>query len=174
MEFTIRKAERKDAEAIAHVHVESWRSTYAEILPATFLGSIDSGARARLWQEQIAAGTSIILVAESSGGIVGFVSGGRSRETMEGCDAELYAIYMLCEYQGRGLGRALVCALVDSLREEGYRAMLVLVLEKNPAVSFYARLGGTQIARKPIEIGGVWLDELVFAWFDIDAIVKAK
>jgi len=37
--------------------------------------------------------------------------------------------------------------------------MIVWVLEQNPSVSFYERLGAVQIARKVINIGGADLQE---------------
>ncbi len=114
MDFTIRRCKLEDAGAIARVHVDSWRSTYAEILSATFLASLSTEARTESWQRQIMAGTSVIFVAERQGGVVGFAAGGKSRQAITGYDAELYAIYLLREEQVRGIGRALVNALVDS------------------------------------------------------------
>jgi GNAT superfamily N-acetyltransferase len=169
MELIIRNAEPGDARAIARVHVESWRSTYTDLLPQSFLASLDVDLRARMWTAQIADGKSATLVAERDGDVVGFISGGPSRETIDDYDAELYAVYLLHEHQGCGIGRAMVSALVRSLREQGFSAMLVLVLEKNPAVTFYAGLGGTPIGKKPIEIGGVTLNELIYAWPNFDS-----
>ncbi len=168
MDFTIRRGKLEDAGAIARVHVDSWRSTYAEILSATFLASLSTEARTESWQRQIMAGTSVIFVAERQGGVVGFAAGGKSRQAITGYDAELYAIYLLREEQVRGIGRALVNALVDSLRDRGFVAMLVLVLEKNPAVSFYAHLGAAEIGRQSIEIGGMAVEELIYAWPSLD------
>jgi hypothetical protein len=52
--------------------------------------------------------------------------------------------------------------------------MLVWVLSENPAVSFYKRLGGMQIADKSIEIGGTSLEESAFGWPSLEASFKDK
>jgi hypothetical protein len=51
--------------------------------------------------------------------------------------------------------------------------MLVWVLEQNPSVSFYERLGAVQIARKIINIGGADLQELAFGWQSLDRFITA-
>ena len=174
MDFLIRRGQFDDAGGIARVHVESWRSTYAGIVPDAFLRSLSTQTRKEAWQQQFVGGNCVIFVAECDGQIVGFVAGGRSRQTFADFDAELYAIYLLRENQGCGIGRALVNALVEVLRDQGFAAMLVLVLEKNPAVSFYNRLGAAEIARQSIEIGGSAVDELIYAWPNLDMLVKTK
>ena len=169
MEFRIRKAGIEDAPAIAFVQLESWKSTYAGIVSETYLASLNVGTSAQKWREWLGAGNFSMFVAESSAGVIGFASGGILRDAILGYDAELYAIYLLREHQGRGVGRLLVHALVDSLRAEGFGSMVAWVLEKNPAVSFYMHLGGIQIAHKPIEIGGASLEELAFGWPSLDS-----
>ena len=42
--------------------------------------------------------------------------------------------------------------------------MAVWVLARNPAVGFYRRMGGVEVARQKIEIGGVELDEIAFGF----------
>ncbi|HWC98586.1 MAG TPA: GNAT family N-acetyltransferase [Candidatus Sulfopaludibacter sp.] len=170
MSYTTREAAIEDADAIAHVHVESWRSTYAGIIPDAFLASLNPAERAERWRSAFATSNFRIFVAEDDGRVVGFVSGGRLREPLETYDAELYAIYLLRDHQGSGLGRALVLMLVNALRSEGLRSMVVKVLEKNPAVLFYRRLGAQLVARELIEIGGARLDELVLGWIELDTL----
>ena len=43
---TIRRATVDDADAIATVHIASWRGAYAGIVPDAFLASLDVAARA--------------------------------------------------------------------------------------------------------------------------------
>ncbi len=110
----IRDATPADAEAIARVHVAAWRSTYRGLLPDDLLANLSEADRARYWRDQTEAiGTDAtrgtVLVAEGEDGtVVGFASAGPEREPDAGFDAELYAIYLLEDHQGRGLGRRLV------------------------------------------------------------------
>jgi GNAT superfamily N-acetyltransferase len=173
MNFTIRKAKIEDAGAIAHVQVESWKTTYAGIVSDVFLNSLNKEERMRSSQEQILAGNVLIFVAEDEAGIFGFAAGGEVREKLDDYDAELYAIYLRRERQRQGVGRPLSLTLVSALRTKGFTSMLVWVLEQNPSVSFYKRLGAVQIERKVINIGGADLQELVFGWPSLDRLIAA-
>lgn len=168
MAVTIRNAMIGDAHAIASVHVASWRTTYAGIVPDAFLASLNVDGRAQNWKEQLAAQKAIFLVAEDGEGIFGFVCGGKLREELPGYDAELYAIYLLRERQQQGTGLSLTHSLVDALLAEGFKSMAVWVLEANPAVSFYKRLGAIQIAQKSIQIGGAQLQEIALGWPELN------
>jgi len=168
MELKIRRAVVEDSVAIAHVHVDSWRSTYAGIIPDAFLASLSIEERAAVWKDVIDSGGTAFFVAESGPGIFGFACGGKLRDAIDGYDSELYAIYLPREHQRFGAGRLLFQALADALRAEGFASLAVWVLEENPAVSFYRHLGGVLIARKSIEIGGTTLTELAYGWLALD------
>jgi GNAT superfamily N-acetyltransferase len=186
MAFTIRQAGIHDAPAIARVHVESWKTTYPGIVPDSYLAALDEEESARRWSERLAAGDSIAFVAETQSetdsGIIGFISGGPSRDALGNCDAELfgigncdaelYAIYLLHAQQRLGAGRLLTHALATALRDIGHQSLLVWALEQNPAVYFYQRFGAVRIAERSIEIGGVHLPELAFAWRSLDNLVR--
>jgi GNAT superfamily N-acetyltransferase len=164
MAITIRPATIEDAPAIAHVHIESWKTTYAGVVPAAYLASLDTEARTGMWHEQLANGNPIIFVAEAPSGIIGFVCGGPLREPVETYDAELYAIYLLQAQQHQGTGRRLIHTLATTLLEQNFTKMLLWVLEQNPATTFYKHLGAVEVAQKQIEIGGASLQELALGW----------
>ncbi|WP_213807642.1 GNAT family N-acetyltransferase [Granulicella sp. dw_53] len=168
MGHLIRQARLEDAAAIAHVHVESWRTTYSGIVPDAFLATLDEVARTESWRERIADGGVLIVVAEGETGVVGFACAGPIRTATADYDAELYAIYVLLEAQRQGAGRSLFHAVVSGLRAKGYRSMLLWALQANPCVPFYVRLGGIEVAMKAIDIGGVDLPEKAFGWPDLD------
>lgn len=60
--------------------------------------------------------------------IIGFASGGKSRSPEYPYDGELYAIYLLKEYQQQGIGRKLIQSIVNELQSGGYQSMIVWVL----------------------------------------------
>lgn len=166
----IRIAEVKDAAAISHVHVQSWLTTYAGIVPADYLASLNEAERIPRWQEWLEQDICV-HVADLNGKVAGFVSGGALREPLGHYRAEMYAIYVLKEAQGKGIGRALVGTLAASLLANGYTDMIVWVLEQNPAVSFYEKLGARRLSGKEIEIGGALLSELALGWSDLRRMV---
>lgn len=172
MRFTVRPATPSDALSIARVHVTSWRSTYGGIVPEAYLDSLEESAFTSRWEQWIHENKVPILAAEDDLGVFGFISGGPNREPeMNGIyGGELYAIYLLQNYQGRGVGRALVRALTAVLRDRGHRGMLVWLLEANPAAGFYRHLGAISVSSRSIEIGGAVLSEIALGWPDIDVL----
>lgn len=57
-------------------------------------------------------------------------------------EGELYAIYALPEAWGSGSGPALLRAVLEGLREDGFATAILWVLEDNPrARRFYEREG---------------------------------
>lgn len=162
----IRVATAGDASAIAHVHVESWRTTYSGIVPEAYLAGLDEMLRTKLWQEWL-AGDSLVLVAERNGQVVGFANAGANREALVECDGELYAIYLLHDAQRHGVGTLLLRAIAEALANRGFRSMAVWVLERNPSRNFYERMGAYLATSKVIEIGGAKLMEVAYVWREL-------
>jgi GNAT superfamily N-acetyltransferase len=149
------------------VQVASWRSTYAGIVPEAFLNGMEAATLAQRWRGMWAQVAAHIFVAAEEGhpeSIVGFVCGGALRLPVADYDAELYAIYLMEAWQRGGAGRQLLQSLAASLHEAGFQSLLVWVLEANPAVAFYERMGGRRVTRKTIDIGGVDLPEIALGW----------
>jgi L-amino acid N-acyltransferase YncA len=165
----IRVATRQDAGAIARVHVESWKTTYARIVPEAYLSSLNEAEREASWREWLALDVDV-FVAEVDGEVVGFVSGGALREPVEEFDAELFAIYLLQREQGRGIGTALLQRLAGSLKDRGFRSMAAWVLEGNASGRFYTQSGALRVRSKEMEVGGVMLPVVAYGWADLAAI----
>lgn len=174
----IRPAVLEDAHAIAHVHVESWKTTYAGIVPASVIEGLDKTfeRRKNFWAKQIEDNEpdNVLFVAEDAGEIVGFVSAGESRaEVVEAYDGELYAIYLLQSAQGKGIGRKLIEACAKQLREIGFHSMFLWVLETNTeSRGFYEHLGGKRVAEGTFEIAGATLKKLAYGWPDIRSLIR--
>ncbi|GAC1691733.1 MAG: GNAT family N-acetyltransferase [Candidatus Dormibacteraceae bacterium] len=167
----VRRATLGDAEAIARVHVATWRSAYRDLLPPDFLASLSEAHYAERWKRVIGDETVAVFVAEEPGGVVGFASGGRERAGEEGYEGELYAIYILDAAEHHGHGRELVRAVADALREKNLPNMIVWVLRDNaPARQFYERLGGVYVREQPITIGTTTLEEVSYGWRALDEI----
>src|SRR5436190_1458451 len=104
----VRPAAPSDAPSIARVHVESWRTTYDGLLPEDHLAALDVADYAGRWERSLSSpfARGAVFVAEEAVGIVGFASGGPERDGDPRYEGELYAIYLLREFQGRGVGHA--------------------------------------------------------------------
>lgn len=165
----IRNAILSDAKGIAKVHVDSWRTTYAGIVPEPFLQQLTYESRENLWKSAIPHG-HVFVAQNEQGDIIGFACGDKERSgDYENYEGELYAIYILQEYQGQGIGRRLVTPVVKQLLDKNIHTMLVLVLEENKSCLFYEALGARKIDTLDVEIGGVNLKEVVYGWKDISS-----
>jgi L-amino acid N-acyltransferase YncA len=161
----IRRAKAEDAEAIARVHLASWKTTYPGIIPQDYIDGLKLENGIRNWQERLAPDSDpVVFAAEDEAGVFGFAAGGATMHPVEGFDGELGAIYLLASHQGKGAGRALARAVARALEERGFRSMVVWVLKANPACAFYERMGGVEVAEQPIAIGGVELPEVAYGW----------
>jgi ribosomal protein S18 acetylase RimI-like enzyme len=138
-ELTIRPARRRDADAIAGVHVRSWQAAYRGLLDDELLDSLTTAERARSWRGWLVAADSSTIVAESGGVLVGFCTTVRGRGAA-GC--EIAALYVEPELVRGGIGTALLRAALEEARADGAAAVTLWVLEANePARAFYERFG---------------------------------
>ena len=174
----IRPARPDDVPAIAKVHVDSWRTTYKDILPKSYLNDLSYDARETMWEESFGeASTSFLIVAEDQGKVVGFSAGGRARQDTpeaKGYSGELYAVYTLETYQRRGLGRRLVAAVAEELIGRGLDTMITWVIEDNAACRFYERLGGDLLGSKTVEIADMSLRAVAYGWADSSILLKPE
>ncbi len=163
--ITFRQSNISDANGIARVHVDTWRTTYAGIVPEDFLRNLSYERRERQWQNfhTNPEPRSHLWVALDRDEIVGFSSGGRERGAGEP-DGEVYAIYLLSKYHGQGIGRELFQRSFVTMRDEGFTSITVWALADNPTCNFYRKMGGREFSEKNEEIGGVSLKELSFRW----------
>ena len=177
--ITIRPATLDDALGIAKVHIDTWRSTYQGIVPAAYLDRMSYEERARRWLQRLQeaetegkAAYFVIVAEDEPEQIVGFVCGGYNRNEDPIYKSELYAIYILEAYHGRGIGRLLVKRLIEKLVAMGIESMLLWVFETNPARRFYESLGGQVVRANSFEIEGVTLNEVAYGWLDIRTLLK--
>ena len=162
--YTIRNAIESDAEGIAFVHVNSWRTSYAGIIDPSFLENISYDKHLASWKEILQSKNSQELVILFEGKIVGFAGFGPVR--LESCIdhpllkdknaniGEVYAIYLLEQHKGKGCGKALFNKCRFHLSQEGFESFVVRALTDNVrARSFYENEGGKLMREISIIIG---------------------
>lgn len=160
-----RKADVADCTGVANAHVRAWRESFAGIVPQAFLDKMSVEKRALAFANRFSDESYRMYVAEvPERGIVGFVDFGEPRESIGAYEAEIYAIYILAEFQRRGVGGRLFDLGVEALVGDGKSSMYLLALEVSPYKSFYEKMGGRIVGRKQIEIEGVMYVEVVYGW----------
>jgi ribosomal protein S18 acetylase RimI-like enzyme len=141
----VRLATAHDADAIGRVQVETWRASYAGLIPDEAIAGFDVAERQRLWREGLGRPPrpgSATFVVEEAGEVVGFASVGASRDEGAEQEGELYAIYLHPSRWNRGIGRALLQRAEESMRSSGFRSAVLWVLEDNDRASRFYRAAG--------------------------------
>jgi ribosomal protein S18 acetylase RimI-like enzyme len=170
----VRVARPGDAGTIAQVHRDSWRTTYAGILPLAVIAREASRKSEAMWRRRLAlqSAGAVTWIAERAGhGIVGFASCGDARAPIEGLDAEIYALYVLQAHQQRGVGRQLVRECARHFVRHGLFGFYLWVLKANRARLFYEVLGGEVIAERNERLGKHDFAEVAYGWHDLTNLV---
>lgn len=154
MGITIKKMETEDEiKGKAYVHWKAWHEAYPGIVSQDYLDRLTlekCEAIAHKWRDGI-------FVAKDQERIVGFVGCGDRGDEAPGV-GEVFSIYVLSEYYGKGVGQALMEAALKQLK--GYAEICLWVLKVNKrAIRFYEKFGfrpdGTEMvssACKALEI----------------------
>src|SRR5437867_3034225 len=142
----VRLARPEDADAIARAHVRAWQSAYRGLMPEAVLDALNVAERAERWRERLreekAGHPTVLVVEDEDGAVAGFAAIGPRRGEPPGPSGELYAINLDPDCWGRGLGRALLVAAEEALREAGHdQAMLWVVAGNERARRFYELSG---------------------------------
>ena len=159
----IRKAQAKESEQIARVHVQSWQETYTGIVNQAYLDELSVEQRERMWRYYLAHDQAHVFVAVEQATIVGFCSTELRNQPHENSPF-LGALYLLKNYHGRGLGKQLFLTALEQLKADQQTKMYLDVVKENPTLHFYEKFGGKVIAEKTIDLNGQKLQELVLEY----------
>ena len=144
--FVVRPACVGDRVALAVVAAATWRATYGDIFTLEFIADFVQRAYGpeRLTRI-ILAPDSRFLVATADEAVIGFGQMGPAfmrREGAASIPADLHRLYVLPEWQRRGVGRALLAELEVWLANRGMHAYGCFVHSRNArAIAFYTAQG---------------------------------
>ena len=167
----IKIASKEDIKAVARVYVDGWRTTYHGLVPDDYLDRLSYEEAEQRWLHFLnnENGSFIYTATNDAGKVIGFASGKSIDD--EYFDGELYALYLLQECRGFGIGRQLVSAIAKHFIEKGIDSMMVWVMEQNKSgLGFYERIGGKQYLRRKSEFGGMVIDDVAYGWKDVSVL----
>ncbi len=146
MEWSVRPADQSDAEAIARIHVRSWREAYDGLLPESYLEQLQPDVLAGRWFLRLAEThpEDQVRVVDVEGEVCGFVSFGPHKEdpTWLGHAGEVHMLYLDPDRIGQGLGRALLDrALYELSRHRCYWVVIWVLANNDRARGFYEHRG---------------------------------
>jgi ribosomal protein S18 acetylase RimI-like enzyme len=158
-DLVLREATLSDLRPLAELHVRTFNETH--------VGPFGSGptysTREWQWREKLSESdaTHFVLVLETeTKQLVGFIWCHPTNDNPTWA-ARLNKIYLLREYQRRGLGKRMVAAAVDRLLEHGLTSMALFTEADNePACNFYEQLGGERQLNERGDFEGMygWAD----------------
>ncbi len=134
--ITIKKMETDDEiRGKGYVHYKAWQQAYTGLVDQSCLDKMSVEKCVEIaykWPDNL-------LVAKDGERVVGFVGYGDCRNDDIKDAGEVFAIYVLAEYYGKGVGRALMDAALDLLPQD---RVAVWVLQGNKrAIRFYEKCG---------------------------------
>jgi GNAT superfamily N-acetyltransferase len=170
----LHQASLRDAEAIARIHVETWRSTYAGLLPDNLLVGMSFEKQTKMWQRMLSGGETAIVAEDPRYGVIGFGSYGPNRSARSNFSGEVYTLYLLPDFQGLSIGQGLLRALFGALAREGHETAVIWVLASNPSRFFYEAMGGKPTAARNTNMGGQTVREVAYGWESVHALPSAR
>ncbi|MBA2494230.1 MAG: GNAT family N-acetyltransferase, partial [Acidobacteria bacterium] len=163
-----RRANVKDALAVAKVHVESWHKSFAGIVPQEFLDNLTVEKREQAFRQRFGEENYKMFVAETANdGIVGFADFGKSREKDFAFEAELYAIYLLPEFQRKGIGENLFKLCQKEMIADKVNSMYLMALDVSPYKPFYEKMGGQIVGKGNHFLALVEYETVIYGWKDL-------
>ncbi len=119
----------------AYVHWAAWHEAYPGLVSHEYLQKLTLERCEKIafaWQDHL-------IIAKDGDRVVGFVGyGDRGEEAPD--TGEIFALYVLPEYYGKGVGRQLMEAGLEQLKE--YPLVCLWVLKENRrAIRFYEKSG---------------------------------
>lgn len=136
MNIAVKKMEtEEEIRGKAYVHWKSWQEAYPGLVSAEYLEKLSLEKCEQIafsWPENT-------LVAKEGDRVLGFVSYGERGGEAPGV-GEIFALYVLAERYGTGLGHRLMEAALEQLRD--YSEVRLWVLQENRrAIRFYEKWG---------------------------------
>lgn len=145
-EFEIREAVFDDAPTIAQVNLLTWLHAYRGIIPEVELDVLNLESVTEKWVEILSQASlkDCTIVATKDESIIAY---SRIYPSVDGDDdpnrvATIGSMYVHPEFQRKGVGRALMSAVVEAAKNHGFTEATLHVLAANVrAREFYEGLG---------------------------------
>ena len=145
-DVSVRPARPEDAERVARVQLSTWRTAYADLLPAEALDVPEVNAAA-LWLGAVESPPTPehrLLVAMERIELVGFAASGPAAD--EDLDptstVELLTLLVEPRWGRRGHGSRLVAASVEHWRGAGFTTAVTWAWERDPATRSFLKGSG--------------------------------
>ena len=160
----IRPATIHDAKIITDIKIKTWKDTYKNLIETSYLDTLELTSEViNKWKERIDTtknNQTSIWVAVESGQVVGFLWGGKARgQLIDDLKSEIYAFYVLPQYQHGGIGTKLFLAFKNKYNQ----GFFLWMLKGNPSRLFYEKMGCQKTSHyNPLFLGDKQYEEVAY------------
>jgi ribosomal protein S18 acetylase RimI-like enzyme len=144
-----------DVEAIAILHLASWRSAYRGIVSDQFLNEIAIESRLSRWQRALSPSDSPLTettVAVDGDTVLGVCSFGPRRSPESSATGEVYALHVEPGLRRHGIGKLLLDDSLTRLANRGFTSAVLWVLRDNASArGFYEAQGWSTTGEEMVE-----------------------
>ncbi len=169
MASLIRKWTLEDLPTIQNVLWKTWVDSYSTFIPERDLKSYfgehyDVEALKELFRNPLVSG----YVAEVDGAVVGFM---RTTKDWEENQFYVSSIYLLPQFQGKGLGRQLmVKAAEEAFAAKLDKIWVGVMMQNEQAYEWYKKMGYTIVRTEPFRMGNSLVDHYI-GYISVEALL---
>lgn len=150
MVITIRPARASDAVRWEEIHADGWEYAYRGIIDDGYLDTSKEKFKTNIskTKEFLSNKNGIKLVATNEDGLIVGTMGGLMSVSENGEKTfELQGLYLDPKYIGHGVGKKLVHAFADWVKQNDGQKFTIGCLAKNKSCGFYKKIGGKEFQR---------------------------
>lgn len=151
----ITKATKEDAESIITININSWKTTYKNILPSDILNNLDFAKETAITKCENKI--QEYVVCKYNNEIIGFARYGLNKKNY----SKDYALYVKDNFQKKKVGSSLLNYIFNNLKNN-YKYVLISTLKLNKTNLFYKKVGGIFIKEIPLVIGNTAYKENLY------------
>lgn len=150
----------EDTSQIQNVLFNTWLASYADFIPITdiewYFNNYYSEIKfAELFDDK----QSTSYVAEVKGHVVGYA---RTKVNQEQQRCYLESLYVLPEFQGKGIGGELLRIAERKAKEYSFNKVWLGVMVQNvPSLEWYKKIGFTFVEEAPFQMGKTTVSHLI-------------
>lgn len=147
MSYNIRLALKKDCNELSKLKHNIWQDTYRGIYSDDKIDNFDYEKNKFKFLSLVNNPDIKLYVVEDRDKIVGYMSFGVPIRPFKDYEQEIGLLYILKEYQGRGIGKKLFNLAYNSIKKKGFREFFISCNKYNvSAQKFYEKMGGEIIS----------------------------
>lgn len=163
MKWNVEKIKKEDCKELAEFITKTWNETYRGIVNDKFLDRLKTteSERCNKFIENFDEKNNMQYIIKRDSEIIGFskLSKGSDKKNIE-----LQSLYVLKQYQNKGIGKELIEKAFDEAKKLGYKKVIIGCLENNKANEFYKKMGCKFIEKRDFNLPNQILHENVYEY----------